>query len=164
MERSSWIWLNNLFSALVLGPGLVWGGWRDHHSICGAFCNFTHSYSQCHRWCVAGKQLKKCTVCKHIWWECLDFCVWSFKLNPTNHAKLGCSTLKTAQEYKSTIWARSISTRFLSHYSQDRSCPIPLFLWLHVCPWEDVLSYLSSLTYAFNLCLLTFHSVASPEM
>lgn len=48
---------NDVFLVLFSGPGLVWGGRGNYHSLCGAFCNFTHSYSQCHRRSVAGETL-----------------------------------------------------------------------------------------------------------
>lgn len=59
MLSPMWNHVNNgsSLSCLPLGLGLVRGWRRNNHSLCGAFCNLTHSYSQCHSGCVAGEQL-----------------------------------------------------------------------------------------------------------
>ena len=59
--------INDMFLALVSGPGLVRGGRGNYHCLCGAFCNLTHSYSQCHRRCVAGESLYVNPTTSHLY-------------------------------------------------------------------------------------------------
>lgn len=53
--------MNAVSLCFSLGFSLVWGRRRNNNSLRGAVRNPAYSYSQRHRWCVAGELILACT-------------------------------------------------------------------------------------------------------